>query len=114
MNMDFKRKLPIPLDTKKMFPLTPELAAVKAARDEEIKAVFESRSDKFILIIGPCSADREDSVMDYICRLAKVQEEVKDKIREILIKEKSSEYYEEMYENWKRQAEIIKYKERIY
>ena len=80
MNMDFKRKLPIPLDTKKMFPLTPELAAVKAARDEEIKAVFESRSDKFILIIGPCSADREDSVMDYICRLAKVQEEVKDKI----------------------------------
>ena len=80
MNMDFKRKLPIPLDTKKMFPLTPELAAVKAARDEEIKAVFESRSDKFILIIGPCSADREDSVLDYICRLARVQEEVKDKI----------------------------------
>ena len=80
MNMDFKRKLPIPLETKQMYPLTPQLAAVKAARDEKIKAVFESRSDQFILIIGPCSADREDSVLDYICRLAKVQEKVKDKI----------------------------------
>lgn len=80
MNMDFKRKLPIPLETKQMYPLTPQLAAVKAARDEKIKAVFESRSDQFILIIGPCSADREDSVLDYIFRLAKVQEKVKDKI----------------------------------
>ena len=80
MNMDFKRKLPIPLETKQMYPLTPQLAAVKATRDEKIKAVFESRSDQFILIIGPCSADREDSVLDYICRLAKVQEKVKDKI----------------------------------
>ncbi len=80
MNMEFKRKLPIPLETKEMYPLTPELAAVKAARDEEIKAVFESRSEKLVLIIGPCSADREDSVLDYIHRLAKVQEEVKDKI----------------------------------
>ena len=80
MNMEFKRKLPIPLETKEMYPLTPELAAVKAARDEEIKAVFESRSDKLVLVIGPCSADREDSVLDYIHRLAKVQEEVKDKI----------------------------------
>ena len=80
MNMAFKSKLRIPLETKQMYPLTPQLAAVKAARDEKIKAVFESRSDQFILIIGPCSADREDSVLDYICRLAKVQEKVKDKI----------------------------------
>ena len=80
MNMDFKRKLPIPLETKQMYPLTPQLAAVKAARDERIKAVFETRSDQVILIIGPCSADREDSVLDYICLLAKVQEKVKDKI----------------------------------
>ena len=80
MNMEFKRKLPIPKETKEMFPLTPELERIKSARDEEIKAVFESRSDKFILIIGPCSADREDSVLDYIHRLAEVQEKVKDKI----------------------------------
>ena len=80
MNMEFKRKLPIPLETKKMFPLTPELEKIKAERDEEIKAVFESRSEKFLLIIGPCSADREDSVMDYLHRLAKVQEKIKDKI----------------------------------
>ena len=78
MNMEFKRKLPIPKETKEMFPLTPELERIKSTRDEEIKAVFESRSDKFILIIGPCSADREDSVLDYIHRLAKVQEKVKD------------------------------------
>ena len=80
MNMEFKRKLPIPKETKEMYPLTPELAKIKAARDEEIKAIFESRSDKLALVIGPCSADREDSVLDYIHRLAKVQEEVKDKI----------------------------------
>ena len=80
MNMEFKRKLPIPKETKEMYPLTPELAEIKAKRDEEIKAVFESRSDKLVLVIGPCSADREDSVLDYIHRLAKVQEEVKDKI----------------------------------
>ena len=70
MNMDFKRKLPIPLETKQMYPLTPQLAAVKAARDEKIKAVFESRSDQFILIIGPCSADSEDPVCEYVNRLA--------------------------------------------
>ena len=77
MNMEFKRKLPIPKETKEMFPLTPKLAEIKSARDKEIKAIFESRSDKLALIIGPCSADREDSVLDYIHRLAKIQEEVK-------------------------------------
>lgn len=80
MNMEFKRKLPIPLETKEMYPLTQELSEIKSARDKEISAIFESRSDKLALIIGPCSADREDSVLDYIHRLAKVQEEVKDKI----------------------------------
>ena len=80
MNMEFKRKLPIPKETKEMYPLTPELERIKAERDAEIKSVLESRSEKLLLIIGPCSADREDSVLDYIHRLAKVQEEVKDKI----------------------------------
>ena len=80
MNMEFKRKLPIPKETKEMFPLTPELEAIKAARDEEINSVFDGRSNKLALVIGPCSADREDSVLDYIHRLSEVQAEVKDKL----------------------------------
>lgn len=80
MNMDFKRKLPIPKEVKEMYPLTPELRSIKAKRDAETAAVIKGESDKFILIIGPCSADREDSVMDYLSRLAKVQEDVADRI----------------------------------
>jgi 3-deoxy-7-phosphoheptulonate synthase len=80
MNMNFIGKLPIPQEIKKQYPITPELEAVKAARDEEIKKVFTGESDKFLLVIGPCSADREDSVLDYISRLREVQEKVKDKL----------------------------------
>ena len=80
MNMDFKRKLPIPQDIKAQYPLTDELAAIKAKRDEEIKAIFEGRDDRFILVIGPCSADHDDSVIDYISRLRTVQDKVSDKI----------------------------------
>lgn len=80
MNMDFIRKLPIPQEIKKQYPINDELAAIKAARDAEIKKIFTGESDKFLLIIGPCSADSEDSVLDYISRLRGVQEKVKDKI----------------------------------
>lgn len=80
MNMDFKRKLPIHQDIKAQYPLTDELAAIKAKRDEEIKAIFEGRDDRFILVIGPCSADHDDSVIDYISRLRTVQDKVSDKI----------------------------------
>lgn len=80
MNMVFHRKLPIPQEVKKQFPLTEKAVAIKEKRDEEIAKVFTGESDKFILIIGPCSADREESVLDYISRLTRVQEEVKDKI----------------------------------
>ena len=80
MNMKFIRKLPIPMDIKAEYPITPELAAKKIKRDEEIKAVFTGESDKFILVIGPCSADHDDSVLEYIHRLAEIGEEVKDKI----------------------------------
>ncbi len=80
MSMTFNRKLPIPKEVKEMYPLTEEIKTVKAARDKQIEDVFTGKSDKFLLIIGPCSADNEDSVMDYINRLAKVQEQVKDKI----------------------------------
>ena len=79
MNMNFIGKLPIPQEIKKQYPITPDLEAIKAERDEEIKKVFTGESDKFILVIGPCSADREDSVLDYISRLRTGQEKVKDK-----------------------------------
>ena len=66
MNMEFKRKLPIPMEIKAQYPVTPEFQAIKSKRDEEIKAIFEGRDDRLILIIGPCSADKDDSVIDYI------------------------------------------------
>ena len=80
MNMDFKRKLPIPKNVKEEFPLTERMIQVKASRDAEIKAVFNGSSDKFILIIGPCSADHSESVLEYISRLRKVADQVADKI----------------------------------
>ncbi len=80
MNMDFKRKLPIPMETKEMYPLSGEMAETVSARREELKAVFSGESGKLALIIGPCSADNEDSVIDYISRLIPVQEQVKEKL----------------------------------
>lgn len=80
MSMNFKRKLPIPQEIKKMYPLSGDITKIKEERDRRIADIFTGKSDKFILIIGPCSADNEESVMDYIYRLAKVQEQVKDKI----------------------------------
>ena len=80
MNMNFKRKLPIPMDIKKMYPLTPELERIKTVRDEEIKAVFEGKSSKFLVVIGPCSADSEDAMLDYANRLMHLQEQTKEKL----------------------------------
>lgn len=80
MKMNFLRKLPTPQEIKNLYPLSDELALVKNKNDQEINDVFTGKSDKFILIIGPCSADREDAVIDYIKRLRKVQEQVKDEI----------------------------------
>ena len=80
MNLKFSRKLPIPQQIKMHYPVTEELAKVKAERDEELKKIFSGESEKFILIIGPCSADSREPVLDYISRLRKVQDEVKDKI----------------------------------
>ncbi len=80
MNMTFKRKLPIPMEIKEQFPVTYELEQIKEKRDAQIKAIFEGRDDRLILIIGPCSADKDDSVIDYITRLRGVQEKVEDKI----------------------------------
>ena len=63
-NMNFKRRLPFPKTIKEQYPLTAELAQVKEARDAAIADVFTGKSDKMVLIIGPCSADREDAVLD--------------------------------------------------
>ncbi len=80
MEMEFKRKLPIPAEIKEMIPVDEKVHEIKKQRDEEIKSVFAGKSDKLILVIGPCSADREEPVIDYIHRLADVNDKVKDKL----------------------------------
>ena len=79
-NMQFKRKLPVPKQIKEQYPLTAELARIKSKRDQAIGDVFTGKSDKMVLIVGPCSADREDAVLEYCHRLAKLQEAVADKL----------------------------------
>lgn len=80
MRMNFQRKLPIPQEVKKEFALTDKMVQVKAQRDEQIREVFEGKSDKFLLIIGPCSADHSEPVLEYISRLRKIEDQVSDKI----------------------------------
>ena len=79
-NMTFKRKLPVPAEIKEQYPLTKELSRIKNERDAVIADVFTGKSDKMVLIIGPCSADREDAVLEYCERLAGLQEKVADKL----------------------------------
>ena len=79
-NMDFKRKLPIPMEVKDKYPIPFEVLEYKEVFDKRVKDVFTGESDKFILVIGPCSADREDAVIEYIYHLKEVQEKVKDKV----------------------------------
>ena len=76
----FIRKLPMPVEIKEQYPLTEAVKKIKVKRDEEIAKLFKGESDKFLLIIGPCSADNEVSVLDYIYRLTKIQDQVKDKL----------------------------------
>ncbi len=80
MNMEFKRKLPSLTEIKDMYPVSEAGAENKRKIDEELTAIFTGESDKLVLVIGPCSADREDAVLEYISRLRGVQEKVKDKI----------------------------------
>jgi len=79
-NMTFKRKLPIPQEVKAQFPVSERVAKIKEERDKEIADIMTGKSDKLILVIGPCSADSEEPVLDYISRLREVQEKVSDKI----------------------------------
>jgi len=80
MGMIFNRKLPIPKEIKELYPLTEKIAKTKEAKDKEIADIFEGKDNRLLLVIGPCSADKEEPVMDYIGRLVKVQEQVKDKV----------------------------------
>ncbi len=80
MSMTIHNRLPEPEILKMEYPLSAELTDLKRTRDAEIKKVFTGESDKFLVIIGPCSADNEDSVCEYVSRLAKVNEEVKDRL----------------------------------
>ena len=74
MNMDFDRKLAIPAEVKEMYPLSRPLADIVDRRRVAVKEIISGHSDKLLLVIGPCSADNEDSVIDYISRLRTVQE----------------------------------------
>jgi 3-deoxy-7-phosphoheptulonate synthase len=78
--MEFLRKLPTPQEIKKLYPVNEELLKIKDKNVSDIKKVFTGESDKFILVIGPCSADREDAVIDYIKRLRTIQDKVYDRI----------------------------------
>lgn len=80
MSFEFVRKLPTPKEIKDEFPVPEHVMNKKSLRDKEIADVITGKSDKFIVIIGPCSADNEDAVLDYTLRLKKVQEKIKDKI----------------------------------
>lgn len=80
MSFEFIQKLPTPSEIREKYALPQALIDIKAQRDAEIRDVITGKSNKFLVIIGPCSADNEDSVCDYISRLAKVNEKVKDKL----------------------------------
>ena len=80
MSFDFVAKLPVPKQIKKHFPMSEDLIAIKAQRDEEIRKIFTSEDDRFLAIIGPCSADNPDAVFDYLHRLRAVQDKIADKV----------------------------------
>lgn len=80
MEMEFLRKLPIPREVKEQFPLSDKVKKIKEERDQTIKNIFAGKDNRLLLIIGPCSADNEDAVLDYISRLRKVQDKVIDKV----------------------------------
>ena len=80
MSMKQNRELPLPAGLKAEYPLSDAVKALKAQRDREIREVFEGNSDKFLVLIGPCSADNQDAVLEYVHRLQRVNEQVKEKL----------------------------------
>ena len=80
MQMEFIRKLPTPQELKQQYPINPQVVKTKEERDHQICDILSGQDDRLLLIIGPCSADHEDPVIDYILRLRKLQDAVADKI----------------------------------
>ena len=80
MGMTVNAELPLPSELKKEYPLSPEILNIKEKRDREIRSIFTGESDKFIVIVGPCSADNEDAVCEYVNRLAEINEKVSDRL----------------------------------
>ena len=101
MSIQLLKKLPTPTEIKADYPVTQKVAQIKAERDEMIRKVFTGESDKFLVIIGPCSADNEEAVCEYINRLSRVQEEVADKIPELTEQEDIPAQAEETASNGK-------------
>ena len=80
MNMEFERKLAIPMEVKERFPVTAEMEAIVEKRQAALQAIFRGEDERLLLVIGPCAADREDSVLDYLGRLRTVADKVQDKL----------------------------------
>lgn len=80
MNLDFRQKLPIPAEIKKEYPVPEKIVQLKKQRDWELRNILEGKDDRFIVIVGPCSADNPDSVLEYLSRLGKLNIELKDKL----------------------------------
>ena len=80
MSFTFLNQLPTPAEIKEQYPVSKEFTELKKQRDAMISDVITGKDDRFLLIIGPCSADNEDSVCDYVSRLTKIQDDVKDKV----------------------------------
>ena len=80
MGMKINAHLPIPADLKAEYPLSSQILKLKDKRDREIREIFEGKSDKFLVIVGPCSADNEDSVCEYVSKLATINEKVSDRL----------------------------------
>ena len=80
MQMEFIKVLPSPQELKEDYPISPKSREIKIQRDKEVADIICGRDDRFLLVIGPCSSDNEDAVLDYVHRLAKVQEKIKEKI----------------------------------
>jgi len=80
MNMEFVRKLPIPVEIKELYPQTGAMARAKQKTDSELQKIFTGESDRMVLVIGPCSADHEEPVLEYVSRLKKLQDQVEEKL----------------------------------
>lgn len=80
MGMKINAHIPIPADLKAEYPLSSQILKLKEKRDREIREIFEGKSDKFLVIVGPCSADNEDSVCEYVSKLATINEKVSDRL----------------------------------